>query len=57
MVTLQEREKKVHVCGDVLSYMDCLGKEKYDSGKEGTAGLYKATTTSWSSFGVKEPFI
>lgn len=56
MVTQQERKKKVHVCGDVLSYMDCLGKEKYDSGKEGTAGLYKATHHQLEQFLGKGAF-
>nr|WP_129734071.1 site-specific integrase [Parabacteroides goldsteinii] len=51
MVIRQEKEKKKkHVCGDVLSYMDCLEKEKYSSGKKGTASLYKATRNQLEHF-------
>ena len=42
MVIQQEKEKKKkYVYGDVLSYMDYLEREKYNSGKKGTASLYR----------------
>lgn len=50
MATQQVREKRTSVCGNVLSYMDSLEKEKYDSGKKGTAGLYKATRNRLEQF-------
>ncbi len=56
MVTQQEKVKKTHICGNVLSYMDCLEKEKYDSGKKGTAGLYKATRRQLEQFLGKRKF-
>lgn len=43
METLCENEKKKNPYGNVLNYMDFLEKEKRESGKMGTAGLYKAT--------------
>lgn len=50
MIAHQEKEKKMHVCRNVLGYMDCLEKEKYDSGKKGTASLYKATRHQLEQF-------
>lgn len=56
MVIQQKREKKVYTSRDVLSYMYCLEKEKYNSGKKGTAGLYKATRNQLEQFLGKSQF-
>lgn len=41
MLVEQSKMKDAHKC--MLSYMDLLEKNKQVSGKNGTAGLYKAT--------------
>ena len=57
MVIQQEKEKKKkYVYGDVLSYMDYLEREKYNSGKKGTASLYKATRNQLEHFLNKRDF-
>ena len=56
MVTLQERKKRMYTNGNVLSYMDYLEREKYDSGRKGTAGLYKATRNQLEQFLGKGAF-
>ncbi len=43
METLNRKDIKKCMNGNALNYMEYLEKEKYDSGKKGTAGLYKAT--------------
>lgn len=50
MTTQQVREKRTSVSRNVLSYMNSLEKEKYNSGKKGTAGLYKATRNRLEQF-------
>lgn len=48
MDTMRKKEKTTHK--GVLSYMDYLEKDKYASGKKGTAGLYKATRNQFALF-------
>lgn len=48
METMQKKEKIAH--RGVLSYMAYLEKDKYASGKKGTAGLYKATRNQLALF-------
>lgn len=50
MTTHQVREKRTSVSRNLLSYIDSLEKEKYNSGKKGTAGLYKATRNRLEQF-------
>ena len=45
---MRKKEKTTHK--GVLSYMDYLEKDKYASGKKGTAGLYKATRNQFALF-------
>lgn len=50
MITQQKMEKKRSMCRSVLTYMEYLEKDRYESGKKGTAGLYKATRSQLASF-------
>lgn len=52
----QAKGEKKYVYGDVLSYMDYLQKGKHDSGREGTAALYKATRNQLEQFWGKRKF-
>ena len=49
METLNRKDIKKCMNGNALNYMEYLEKEKYDSGKKGTAGLYKATRSQFCS--------
>lgn len=46
----EKKAKKKDNQKNMLSYTDSLEKEKYDSGKKGTAGLYKATRNQLEQF-------
>lgn len=48
MVTLQKKEKNIN--SSVLNYIDHLESNKYTSGKNGTAALYKATRNRLALF-------
>ena len=48
MITTQKKEKIAY--GSLLSYMDYLEKDKYASGKNGTASIYRATRNRLALF-------
>lgn len=50
MRTQQENESKRSMYRSVLAYMDHLEKDRSESGKKGTAGLYRATRNQLASF-------
>jgi integrase len=54
METLQKKKVKKKTPGYLLSYMEYLERAKYESGKKGTAGLYKATRHQLAMFLEKE---
>lgn len=54
MEALQKKKDKKKTSGYLLSYMEYLEKCKYELGKKGTAGLYKATRHQLALFLEKE---
>lgn len=54
MEALQKKKTKKKTSGHLLNYMEYLEKSKYESGKKGTAGLYKATRYQLAKFLEKE---
>ncbi|MCD8267642.1 MAG: phage integrase SAM-like domain-containing protein, partial [Parabacteroides sp.] len=54
METLQEKKIRKKASGSLLSYMESLERDKYESGKKGTAGLYKATRNQLAQFLEKQ---